>query len=116
MLITANRKLSNNGNTLTDNFNEISPTGSASTVDYVYQRKGGGSGFAGTWVSTSEAVNFTYVLQIRPYEGDGFSIIDSSSNLTRNMKLDGKTIRMWARMQPSSLRPLYAGWTSTHSN
>ncbi len=90
LLITANWKLSNNGNTLTDNFNEISPTGSASTVDYVYQRKGGGSGFAGTWVSTSEAVNFTYVLQIRPYEGDGFSIIDSSSNLTRNMKLDGK--------------------------
>ena len=89
-LITANWKLSKDGNTLTDNFNEISPTGSASTVDYVYQRKGAGSGFAGTWVSTSEAVNFTYVLQVRPYEGDGLSIIDSASNLTRNMKLDGK--------------------------
>jgi hypothetical protein len=90
MLITANWKLSNNGNTLTDNFNAVSPTGSASTVDYVYQRKGGGSGFAGTWVSTSEAVNFVYVIQIRPYEGDGLSIIDSTSNLTRNMKSDGK--------------------------
>src|SRR5579864_2265223 len=90
MLITANWKLSKDGNTLTDNFNAISPDGSASTVDYVYQKKGGGSGFAGTWVSTSEAVNFSYVLQIRPYERDGISIIDSSSNLTRNMKLDGK--------------------------
>jgi len=90
LLITANWKLSNDGHTLTDNFNAISPNGSASTVDYVYQRKGGESGFAGTWVSTSEAVNFSYVLQIRLYEGDGLSIIDSSSNLTRNMKLDGK--------------------------
>jgi hypothetical protein len=90
MLLTANWKLSKDGNTLTDNYNEISPNGSASTVDYVYQRKGGGSGFAGTWVSTSEAVNFVYVLQIRPYEEDGLSIIDSSSQLTKNMKLDGR--------------------------
>jgi hypothetical protein len=30
------------------------------------------------------------VLQIRPYEEDGLSIIDSSSQLTKNMKLDGK--------------------------
>jgi hypothetical protein len=90
MLLTANWKLSKDGNTLTDNYNEISPSGSASTVDYVYQRKGGGSGFAGTWVSTSEAVHFVYVLQIRPYGEDGLSIIDSSSQLTKNLKLDGK--------------------------
>jgi len=90
MLLTANWKLSKDGNTLTDNYNEISPNGSTSTVDYVYRRKGQGSGFAGTWVSTSEAVNFVYVLQIRPYEEDGLSIIDSSSQLTKNMKLDGK--------------------------
>jgi hypothetical protein len=57
-------------------------------VDYVYQRKGQGSGFAGTWVSTSEVVKFVYVLHIRPYEEDGLSII--SSQLTRNMKQDGK--------------------------
>jgi hypothetical protein len=90
MLITANWKLSKDGNMLTDNFNEISPNGSTSTVDYVYQRKGQGSGFAGTWVSTSEVVNFVYVLQIRPYEEDGLSITNSSSQLTRNMKPDGK--------------------------
>jgi len=90
MLITGNWKLSKDGNTLTDNYNEISPNGSVSTVDYVYQRKGGGSGFAGTWVSTSVAVNFVYVLEIRPYQEDGLSIIDSSSQLTKNMKLDGK--------------------------
>jgi hypothetical protein len=90
LLITANWKLSKDGNTLTDNYHEISPNGSVSSVDYVYQRKGVGSGFAGTWVSSSVAVNFVYVLQIRPYQEDGLSIIDSSSQLTRNMKLDGK--------------------------
>ena len=90
MLLTANWKLSKDGNMLTDNYNEISPDGSVSTVDYVYQRKGGGSGFAGTWVSTSQAVKFVYVLQIRRYEEEGLSIINSSSQLTKNLKLDGK--------------------------
>lgn len=69
MLLTANWKLSKDGNMLTDNFNQSSPNGTISTVDYVYQRKGPGSGFAGTWVSTSAVVNFVYVLQIRPYRG-----------------------------------------------
>jgi len=58
MLITATWKLSKDGNMLTDNFNQISPNGATSTVDYVYQRKGRGSGFVGTWVSTSAVVNF----------------------------------------------------------
>jgi hypothetical protein len=90
VLLTANWKLSKDSNMITDNFSQISPNGAISTVDYVYQRKGGGSGFAGTWVSTSAVVNFVYVLQIRPYEQDGLSIINSSSQLTKNMKQDGK--------------------------
>ena len=90
MLLTANWKLSEDGNTLTDNYNAISPNGSTSTVNYAYKRRGGGSGFAGTWVSTSQAMNFAYVLQFRRYEEDGLSIVDSSSQLTRRMKLDGK--------------------------
>jgi len=90
VLLTANWELSKDGNVLTDNFNAISPDGSTSTVDFVFHRKGQGSGFAGTWVSTSAVVNFVYVLQIRPYEEDGLSIINSSSQLTRNMKQDGK--------------------------
>ena len=90
ILLTAKWKLSADGNTLTDNFNAVSSDGSTSTVDYVYQRKGQGSGFAGSWVSSSEVVNFVYVLHIRPYETDGFSIADSSSQLTRRMKMDGR--------------------------
>jgi hypothetical protein len=90
VVIIANWELSKDGNTLTDNFNAISPDGSTSTVDNVYRRKGQGSGFAGTWISTNQAVNFVYVLQIRPYEEHGLSIINSFSQLTRNIKQDGK--------------------------
>src|SRR5262249_12786612 len=56
VVITANWKLSPDGNTLTDDFTEVGPDGSASTVNYKYQRKAGGPGFAGTWVSTSANV------------------------------------------------------------
>ncbi len=92
VLLIANWKLSDDGNTLTDDFSEISPNGTASTVNYVFKRTGGGSGFAGTWDSTSTAINSVSVIQIRPYETDGLSIIKSSS-LTRNVKLDGKDYR-----------------------
>jgi hypothetical protein len=41
--------------------NEIAPDGSTSTVDDVYQRKGQGSGFAGTRVSTCAVAKSVYV-------------------------------------------------------
>ena len=90
VLLTASWQLSQDGSTLTDNFKAVSPNGETSAVDYVYRRKGGGSGFAGTWVSTSEVVNFVYVLQIRPYDHDGLSITNTASQATKSMKLDGK--------------------------
>lgn len=65
LLLTAHWSLSGDGNTLTDDFSAISPDGTASTVNYVYQRAGSGSGFAGTWVSTSAAINFVFTIQIR---------------------------------------------------
>jgi hypothetical protein len=95
-IISANWKLSTDGNTLTDEFSLIAPNGSASTVNYVYDRRGAGTRFAGNWVSTSEAVaaDFVYAIQIQPYQGDGFSIIDSVSHQTRHVKLDGKDSRL----------------------
>jgi hypothetical protein len=90
VVIRARWELSKDGNTLTDNFSQFAPDGSSSAIDYVYRRKGAGSGFAGTWVSTSEVVRVAYVLQIRPYEGDGLSFANSASQFTRQMKLDGK--------------------------
>jgi hypothetical protein len=72
MLITGNWKLSKDGNTLTENFTGIEPKGSTYNLNYVYKRTAGGSGFAGTRVSTSETVNSVFVLQVRPYGGAAF--------------------------------------------
>ena len=90
MLITATWKLSKDGNTLTDDFTGIESNGSRFDLNYVYKRTAGGTGFAGTWVSTSETVNSVFVLQVRPYEGDGLSFIDPSEEETKNVKFDGK--------------------------
>ena len=72
MIITANWKLSKDGNTLTDDFTGINPNGSTYNLNYLYKRSGAGSGFAGTWLSTSEAFNSAFVLQVRSYEGTAF--------------------------------------------
>lgn len=93
MLLTAEWSLSKEGNTLTDHFTGYDPKGSPEPINYAFQRKGGGSGFVGTWVSTSEALNFVLVLQIRPYEENGLSITDSSTGNVRKVKFDGKDFR-----------------------
>lgn len=81
--------LSKDGNTLHDDFTSIADNGKTTHLVYVYERRGGGSGFAGDWVSTSEQVDTVYVMQIRPFEGDGLSFITSGGG-TRNVKFDGK--------------------------
>lgn len=88
MLLTATWKLSQDGNTLSDNYTEFAPNGSPSTVNYLYKRTAAGSGFAGSWESTI-AMNSPFVLQIRPYEGDGLSFIRNPQDI-RNLKFDGK--------------------------
>ena len=88
MLITATWKLSQDGDTLSDNYTEFAPNGSPSTMNYVYKRTAAGRGFAGTWEGTIP-INSAVVLQIRPYEGDGLSFIRSPQD-TRNLKFDGK--------------------------
>jgi hypothetical protein len=88
--ISAIWNLSADGSTLTDHFTGFNPNGSPYHLDYVYQRKGAGSGFEGEWVSTSETVTSIITLQVRPYEGDGLSFIEPSIDVTRNVKFDGK--------------------------
>jgi hypothetical protein len=90
VLVRANWTLSKDQNTLKDEFTLIRASGSPSTVDYIYTRRGAGSGFAGDWVSTSENVTSVFVLKIRPYEADGLSIIDPSGLVTKNVNFDGK--------------------------
>jgi hypothetical protein len=93
MLLTADWSLSKDGNTLTDHVTGFDPKGSPEPEEFVFQRKGGGSGFVGNWVSTSEAMNFVLVLQIRANGGDGLSIIDSSTGNGRKVEFDGKDYR-----------------------
>ena len=90
ILLMANWKLSQNGNTLDDDFTFIQPNGSKFNVYYVYKRTAGGPGFAGTWESTSEKVNSVLELQIKPYEGDGLAFIIPAEGITKNLSFDGK--------------------------
>jgi len=89
-LISAVWKLSEDGTTLGDAFTGIQADGSTMSLDYVYKRTAGTSGFSGTWESTSEKVNSVYEVQIQPYEGDGLSFITLAKHETQNMKFDGK--------------------------
>lgn len=98
-------KLSKDGVTLRDHFTAFAANGSPSTVlDYVYKRKMAGSGFAGTWVSTTEAGSSDLMLQVRPYESDGLSFIVPSEGSTMNARLDGKEYPNAAGTSASSAR------------
>jgi len=88
MMLTATWSLSRDGDTLSDDYTEFAPDGSASTTNYQYQRTAAGRGFAGAWESPIP-INSAVVLQIRPYEGSGLSFT-SGSQAPRNLKFDGK--------------------------
>jgi hypothetical protein len=90
MLLTAIWTLSGDGNALTDDFTSFAPNGSTYNVKYVYKRAAGGSGFVGTWVSTTQTVTSAVVIKVLPQEGDGLSFIDTSRDETRNVKFDGR--------------------------
>jgi hypothetical protein len=89
-LLTGIWKLSQDGSTLSDNYTEFAQNGSPSTptVNYLYKRTAAGTDFAGTW-EAKMPMEEAFVLQVRPYEGDGLSFIRSSDD-TRNVKFDGK--------------------------
>jgi hypothetical protein len=93
VVLKASWKLSQDGNTLTDNFASFAPDGAAAvSLRYLYKRTDGtpASGFAGTWESTSQTMDSTFLLKIQPYEGNGLSIIIPAQNQTENVEFDGK--------------------------
>jgi hypothetical protein len=90
LLIKGTWKLSKDGSTLTDYFREFESDGSTLSMDYVYQRTGGGSGFAADWQSIKETMNSPFLMQVKEFEGDGLSLITPSEHATKNLKLDGK--------------------------
>ena len=103
IVITAIWRLSKDGKTLTDAFTQIGSRGSASTINYVYQRTAGDSGFAGTWKSTSMSTNSALLLTIQPYEKDGLSFIDAWQEVTKNLNFDGREYPMIGPNVPPGL-------------
>lgn len=89
LLLKATWKLSKDGSTLTDYFRGFETDGSTFSVDYVYQRTGGGSGFAADWQSIKETMNSPFLIQVKEFQGDGLSFITRPGK-TRNVKFDGK--------------------------
>jgi hypothetical protein len=90
VLVTGVWTLGNDGNTLHDHFTSVHPNGGTTSLDYVYERRGGGQGFVGDWVSKSEQVNSAFVMHVKPFEGEGLSFVTSGGAGTRDVKLDGK--------------------------
>jgi hypothetical protein len=89
-VLTGIWNLSENGETFSDAMTANQPDGSTFNMHMVYKRTGPGSGFPGTWESTSEKVNSVFEFQIQPYEGDGLSFIYPAQQRTQNVKFDGK--------------------------
>jgi hypothetical protein len=90
LLLRATWKLSKDGRTLTDYFRQYGSDGSLFSMDYVYQRADGGSGFAADWQSIKETMNSPYPLQVKAYQGDGLSFVTPLLKKTQNVKFDGK--------------------------
>jgi hypothetical protein len=90
LLGKATWKLSKDGSKLTDYFPGFESDGSTFSIDYVYQRTGGGSGFAADWQSIKETMNSPFLVQVKQVQGDGLSFVTSSGQRTRNAKFDGK--------------------------
>src|SRR6185437_13321690 len=87
-IVSAKWTLSPNGSILRDSFTGLQPDGSTVTVDYVYRRTAGKSGFAGTWQSTTKPIGLKLELGIHPYERKGLSFVTPGSN--KSVIFDGR--------------------------
>jgi hypothetical protein len=83
-LVTGVWTLSRDGSTLNDHFTASRANEASTSMDYVYRRKGGASGFVGTWISSSEQVNSVVVLKVRTWDGDGLSFISHGEGGTKS--------------------------------
>lgn len=109
-LLTATWKLSDDGKALTDTFISNQPNGSTSRIDLTYRRADGSvssSGIPGTWETTEEKPD-PFEIEIRPYEGDGLSFINSGGGPANNVKFDGK------EYPPAGASPSAVSTTSAH--
>jgi len=94
MIISAIWTLSADGKTLVDDFTQYPPDGTPIKVRLTCQRSAGSSGFTGTWDSVSSSgLDSNIELEIRPYQGDGLTLISPVAGGTQNIKFDGKDNR-----------------------
>ena len=87
VIVSANWKLSEDGQTLHDAFEGTQPDGSTVSTAYLYRRMSGASGFSGNWESTTHPLGLKFELQIRPYRGEGLSFLSLGS--VKNIIFDG---------------------------
>jgi hypothetical protein len=104
LLLKATWTLSKDGRTLTDNFREFSPDGPTLSMDYLYERTGEGSGFAGDWQSIKETMITPFLMQVKDFEGDGLSFITPLYHTTKNVKWDGQDYPNAGRDASSSIQ------------
>lgn len=90
LLISATWTLSDDSNTLTDDFTGYRADGTTSNLLYKYTRTTPGTGFVATWESVTEQVNSTYEMQVETYQDSGLSFINPSQKMTRSLNFDGK--------------------------
>ena len=88
IIISAAWKLSADGSTLRDSFTSFQPGSSRMTVNYLYRRTSGTSGFAGMWESTTKPVGLKLELAIEPYDNNGFSFMSGGSE--KRITFDGR--------------------------
>ena len=92
MMISAQWKLSQDGNALRDDYTQFAENGQVSLhASYLYHRTADGPGFAGAWegaIAMDKSRSAT--LLIRRYDADGLSFSYPSAQVTRNLRFDGK--------------------------
>ncbi len=90
LLVRGTWKLSADGRTLTDAFRQFDADGTTRGTDYVYARKGGGSGFAADWKSIRETITTPYLLSVTAFDGDGLAFDNRTTHITKSVTFDGK--------------------------
>jgi len=82
--------LSDDGNTQTIKGTDTKPDGTNSDFEVVSKRVGTGSGFAGTWESTTVKINSPDEWEIEPYGANGLTFNTPAYQDTLSMNFDGK--------------------------
>ena len=88
VIVSARWKLSPDGGVLHDAFTGLQPDGSMLTVNQIFRRISGTSGFAGVWESTTKPSGLKLELGIQPYGNKGLTFVSAGPN--RSVTFDAR--------------------------